>query len=134
MSASTKPASQPISHGSPPPVPEDDDDEDEEDDEDDDDDVVVVVVVVVDEVVSPELVVSAPPSPPAPPVPVVVPGLPPTPPLWVDTSPEPAQPVLKTPKIKDRVDPRTSLWRILRFCRSPRHLQARSTSRVSRAR
>lgn len=102
---------------------EDDDDADEEDDADDEDDEdeedVVVPVVADDELVSPELVVSAPPSPPAPPAPpaalpepVVVSRFPPTP-LWVVDSPELAQPVLKTPTIKDKVDPRTSLWRIL---------------------
>jgi hypothetical protein len=84
------------------------------DDEDDDDALLVAEAVVAVELAS--LVVNVPPEPPAPPAPpgpLFVPVLPPVPVLSVVTVPDEAQPVLSTPKIKDRVDPRTSLWRMV---------------------
>jgi hypothetical protein len=109
LSASTKPASQPIAQGSAPPVPDDEDADDE-----DDDALLVVALLLTLELAS--VVVNdppAPPVPPEPPGPLSEPVLPPEPVLSVVTVPEEAQPVLSTPKIKDRVDPRTSWWRMV---------------------
>jgi hypothetical protein len=102
-----KPASQPIAQGSAPPVPEDEDADDE-----DDAALVVDPAVVDDALVSPVVVNDPPlpPAPPAPPGPLFDPVLPPPVPVLslVFTVPDEAHPVLSTPKIKDRVDPRTS--------------------------
>jgi hypothetical protein len=109
MSASPKPALQPIAQGSAPPVPDD-----EEDADADDETLLVVPPLVAVEAAS--LVVNEPPLPPvppAPPGPLFDPVPPPAPVLSLVTVPEEAQPVLRMPKIKDRVDPRTSWWRMM---------------------
>jgi hypothetical protein len=93
-------------------VPEDDDEE-AEDEEDAEVDVISPPVL---EVEAASLVVKEPPAPPEPPPPPPVVAVPVSPELVlsVDTVPDEAQPVLNTPKIKERVDPRTSLWRMIR--------------------
>jgi len=94
-------------------VPEDAEEDAEEEAEDD----VVVVSPPVLEVEAASLVVKEPPDPPAPPAPpppLVAPVLSPVPALWLVTVPDEAHPVLNTPKIKERVDPRTRLCRMIR--------------------
>jgi hypothetical protein len=87
----------------------------DDDDVDEDDDALLVVALLLTlELAS---VVGNdppdPPAPPAPPGPLSEPVLPPEPVLSLVTVPDEAQPVLSTPKIKDRVDPRTSWWRMV---------------------
>jgi hypothetical protein len=83
--------------------------DDADDDADEDDALLVVAPLVTLELAS--VVVNEPPLPPLPPEPpgpLSEPVLPPTPVLSLVTVPEEAHPVLSTPKIKDRVEPRTS--------------------------